>query len=151
MGLFTRKRPQIYHWDDSYQLALHKTLYRRQVPTYVFTCPSDLYMQFISFTARITYNAGIASRATWIDIKDGSETIFISSTYLLAGTTTHQFHFADHYTQARANTGLERLYVPMPKPAFLLPGWRLTLTTTGGLPNDEIQYTCLAVKQWYFK
>ncbi len=149
--MFTRKRTPTFKWDDSFEIVNYKTLDFRIAHEYIFTCPDDIYLEFLAFTAATHHAAGVATRATWMDILDGSETLFISSVYSLAGGGAHQFHFADHAQQARSSSGLERLFIPMPKPAFLLPGWRLRFQTTGFLTFDEIRWTNLVVKKWYIR
>lgn len=146
-----RKRPPSTSWDDSFELVNFKTLRFRTTDTYIFTCPDDIYCEFVSFTAQVIYTSGITSRSTWLDIRDGSETLFMSSVYLLAGVGTHQFHFGDHSQQSRSNAGLQRLVIPFPKPAYLLPGWRLRFLTEASLSFDEIRWTNLLVKQWYIR
>ena len=151
MGLFSRKRPSIYKWDDSWALVSivsgplpNKTLWS-------WTCPDDYYYQLLSLSYSFTMRAFIHNVLLFWSLDEAQYRLMTWGfrTWLKDATLiqTHQRQAQRNLVSSASN---DWSFGDLPDHCYIKPGQTLNghCDTIG--TNDNYNYVALRLKRWSY-
>lgn len=148
MGLFTRKRPPLYVWNDDWEPNVQIF---DDIPTgeeWTWTCSADYYYHLIALTFSYTIVPLVHNVVLYgsLDLAQHRLMTWGMSNFNQAGTLVMSWEVVNlRNLVALPNS---RSYNHLPDYAYITPGMSLRLHSHGIGGADQIDYVSLYAKRW---
>jgi len=150
MGLFTRKKPPVYCFDENWQPVTDITTGLAAGEKWTWTCPSDYYFQLIAQTYSYTKVPFLANTLLWWSLDEAQYRLFTWGfrTWFTNGTLV-QSHSV--IAQRSLDTAVnDRSFDALPDHLYITPGQRLNFNAAPFGAMDKLNYVALTLKRWSF-
>ena len=148
MGLFTRKRPPVYKWNDDWEPHFIPASFPANNQDFQWTCDHDHYYHLVSLTFNFQPLGSIHTVNYWFELYDGSDLIIATGPISMRNLANYHVCVANFGDRFPNSSGFHIGAELLPDHFYITPGQTLKALHYNTLTTDQLRWVNLYLKRW---